>query len=143
VKTSIMGAIVAAAVAIGTASIASAAPFETSPIQIQNIHIVSRASTDKTSVPISAQIAFSNASSVAATEVVFAIESNGALLERLDDIGSFTTGVTIVHNFPYNDLAGNPSVAVAKAVFADGTVWYNPAFGEEAPSATLSGVEAR
>jgi hypothetical protein len=138
-----MGALVAAAVAIGTASIASAAPFQASPIQVQNVHIVSRASTDKTSAPISAQIAFANVSSVPATEVVFAVESNGALLERFDDMGSFTTGITIVHNFPYNDLAGNPSVVVAKAVFADGTVWYNPAFGEEAPGPTLGGVEAR
>jgi hypothetical protein len=143
VNTPIIGALVAAAtVAIAATSIASAAPFETGPIQIKNVHIVSRASTDKSSVPISAQIAFANARSIPATEVVFAVEANGALLERYDDVGSFTTGVTIVHDFPYNDLSTSPRVAVVKAVFADGTVWYNPDIADEAPSTPFVGVEA-
>jgi hypothetical protein len=132
-----------AAVAIGATSIASAAPYQAAPIQIQNVHIVSRASTDKSSAPIAAQIAFANANSVPATEVVFAVESDGAVIDRLDDVGTFATGATIVHNFPYNDLATNPSVEVAKVVFADGSTWYNPAFANEASTTTFNGIVAR
>ena len=109
---------------------AFAADMQSGPIHIDNVAVyggVTSNGNDETIItPGSAAIAFTNQYNFPATEVVFALETNGYVADRFDDVGSFATGVTINHKFGENESGSNMRVAVEKATFADGTVWVNP-----------------
>jgi hypothetical protein len=109
---------------------AFAADMQSGPIHIDNVAVyggmTSDANADNIITPGSAAIAFTNQYNFPATEVVFALESNGYVVDRIEDAGSFATGVTINHKFGENESNPATRVAVEKATFADGTVWVNP-----------------
>jgi len=113
------------------ASPAFAADMQSSPIQITNVSLYGgytiNPNDDNVITPGSAVIAFTNQYNLPATEVVFALESNGFVADRFDDVGSFAKGVTIKHTFGENELNSQMRVAVEKATFADGSVWVNHA----------------
>ena len=54
------------------------------------------------------------------------LESDGAVLDQVEETGTFAKGVTIKHYFGTNETDNATQVAVLKATFADGTVWTNP-----------------
>jgi hypothetical protein len=73
--------------------------------------------------------------SAPASDVVFLLESNGYVVDRFDDVGSFAPGVTVRHTFPESQPGGDFSVVVAAATFDDGTKWQNPAVAVVPPAA--------
>jgi hypothetical protein len=137
----------AALILAGTPAFASAADSQTQPIHIDNVQlyggIFSDSSDDSVGfVPGSAAISFTNQYGSPATEIVFVLETNGYVIDRFDDIGSFATGTTIKHAFAENQHGDHMRVAVEKAVFADGTVWQNPDVAQVPEADPAVGVEA-
>jgi hypothetical protein len=129
----------AALILAGAPAFASAADMQTGPIHIDNVQLYGGTFADSNEdstgfVPGSAAISFTNQFGSPATEIVFVLETNGFVIDRFDDIGTFAAGATIKHAFAENQRGDDMRVAVEKAVFADGTVWQNPDVAE-APEA--------
>jgi hypothetical protein len=114
----------------GNSAGAFAADAQSQPIYINDVQAISQSTTDRSTMPIATQIAFTNEYSAAATHVVFLLESRGAVVDRFDDVGTFAPGVLVRHRFPEIGLGGATSVVVAAASFADGTTWQNSAVAE-------------
>jgi hypothetical protein len=66
---------------------------------------------------------FTNTSNIAATDVVFELSSNGAFVDRIEDVGTFAPGSTTRHTFSDVYAASNQKLTVAEVKFADGNVW--------------------
>jgi hypothetical protein len=124
--SSLTAAVGAALLLAGSPALASAQSMPASPIQIDRVQVVDRASNDVANAPIGVEIAFTNEQAAPATHVVFALESGGIVTGYVNDAGSFAQGVTVNHNFADNSLRNVEHVAVVQATFADGTVWNNP-----------------
>jgi hypothetical protein len=126
------------------ASPAVATDMQSGPIHIDNIAVydgnTSDANADIFITLGSTAISFTNKYDFPATEVVFALESNGYVVDRIDDVGSFATGVRINHKFGENESNGAMRVAVEKATFADGTVWVNSDVPQSTQADTTVGV---
>jgi hypothetical protein len=120
---------------------AFAADMQSGPIKIDNVAVYAgNTDPDTTITRGAAAIAFTNEYKLPATEVVFALETNGYVVDRFDDVGSFATGVTINHVFGENESNPGMRVAVEKASFADGTVWVNPNVPQATQSDSTIGV---
>jgi len=138
---STLTATLGAAVLLAAApALASASDSQTAPIRLDNVQIFSTPSPDVDYFPGSADIAFTNDSDLAATNVEFALEANGVVLDRIDDVGSFAPGVTIKHHFADSDSTPDQKVAVSKVTFADGSVWTNPAVPQAPDAPAVAGV---
>jgi hypothetical protein len=121
----------AALIIAGAPALASAADGQSGPIHINVLTFSGGFSSDAegdeaTLLPGSANITFTNQNAVAATDVVFALETHGYVIDRFNDVGSFAPGVAIHHSFPETQPSDTMRVAVAEATFADGSVWQNP-----------------
>jgi hypothetical protein len=126
-----LAASVAAALFLaGTTAGVFAAETQSDPIQIDDVQVTSQSINDRGAVPIATQVAFTNEYSAAATRVVFLLEVNGAVVARLDDVGTFAPGVLVRHRFPESQPGGEISVIAAAATFADGTKWQNSAVAD-------------
>ena len=134
---------------LGAALILAGSPAFAADVQSGPIHIdyvttyggnATNSNGENTYNPGSAAIAFTNQYNFPATEVVFALETNGYVADRFDDVGSFATGVTINHKFGENHQSSEMRVAVEKATFADGTVWVNPEVPQSTQADTTVGV---
>ena len=115
-----------AAVAVALALGVSPSPLPQTPGS--NITVTTcRAQLD----PPPLRIAYSNAATVAATEVDFDIVGAVGTIESVADRGHFEPGKPINHTFhlpPDVSPLGLSSVrcVVTKVVYADGTTWSNP-----------------
>jgi hypothetical protein len=121
----------AALIIAGSPALSSAADTQSGPIHINQLSFSGGFSSDAdgdeaTILPGFAIISFTNQSAVKATDIVFALETNGYVTDRFNDVGSFAPGVAIHHSFPETQPSDTMRVAVAQASFADGTVWKNP-----------------
>jgi hypothetical protein len=136
----------AALLIAGAPAFASAADMQSGPIHINSLQIFPGDSTDGNDdtiiVPASAAIAFTNEYAAPATHVVFVLETNGFVVDRFEDVGSFASGVTINHRFAENQASDDMRVAVEQATFADGTVWNNPDVASVPKPETPVGVAA-
>ena len=125
---------------------AFAADLQSGPIHIDNVQLSGGITSDGNDnaivAPGSTAIAFRNQYGSAATDVVFALENHGYVVDRFDDVGSFATGVTIVHRFAVDQPNPEMRVAVEKATFADGSIWVNPAVPQSTQPDTTVGVQA-
>jgi hypothetical protein len=125
---------------------AFAADMQTGPIHISNVTVYGGSQSDVNDnniiTPGSTSIAFTNQYKFPATEVVFALETHGYVMDRLDDVGSFATGVSIKHTFAENQATPDMRVAIEKAAFADGSVWVNPEVAQSTKADTTVGVAA-
>jgi hypothetical protein len=92
------------------------------PIAISNVNVQPDGESDGVG-PGFVSLQFQNTNTVAATEVVFELDVNGAKVSRFNDIGSFAPGVTIKHAFLNTSADGNAQLSVVKVKFADGSVW--------------------
>jgi hypothetical protein len=72
-------------------------------------------------------VAFDNASSQTATEVVFELDVDGAYAENFNDVGNFKPGTTIKHAFQTDSSASDQQLMVAEVKFAVGSTWVNDA----------------
>jgi hypothetical protein len=133
-NTSRLAALAAALLLAGAPVLASAddttdmaaADIATAPIQVNNVQFTAENTADGSYGPTAAEIAYTNASSQPATEVVFAVTSDGNVVDMYDDVGTFSPGVTIDHTFQALTQADPSQVSVAQVTFADGSVWVNP-----------------
>jgi hypothetical protein len=75
-------------------------------------------------------IGYENRAASAATEVDFGLALRGSLVAVAKDVGTFSPGVAIEHEFVVSreifPLDGMPYCAVLRVRYADGTVWQNP-----------------
>jgi len=76
-------------------------------------------------------ITFKNQAAVNVTEIDFGLVSRGWLIAVAKDVGTFSPGVAIDHEFvvspeifPIGTTA--PYCAVLRVKYADGTIWVNP-----------------
>jgi hypothetical protein len=110
---------------------AFAADVQSGPIHINQLTLSGGYSADPNGdqpniLPGAVNISFTNQNTATATNVVFSLETHGFVIESFNDTGSFAPGVAIHHSFPEAQPSNGMRVAVAKATFADGTVWQNP-----------------
>jgi hypothetical protein len=128
----------AALILAGAPALASAADAQTGPIHINNIRVSGGGFTSDENVldPASAEISFTNQYGSPATDVMFAVYSQGVELAQYDDRGSFAQNIAINHMFPESRALGDQSAAVVKATFADGTTWQNPEIAQAQPTDT-------
>jgi hemolysin type calcium binding protein len=139
-NSTLTAALGAAVLLAAAPALASAADSQTGPVRLNSVQIFSTPSPDVDYFPGSADIAFTNDSDVPATNVEFALEANGVVLDRIEDVGSFAQGVTIKHHFSDTETSADQKVAVAKVTFADGSVWTNPAVPEAPAAPAVVGV---
>jgi len=120
----------------------ASAQTQAGPIRIDAVQLVSQSTSEHDIAPVAAEIAFTNQGTAAATDVVFALESDsGYVLDTYNDVGTFAPGVAVRHSFnDHNDATEGQQVVVAKATFADGTVWTNPDVTQAAASTPSAGV---
>ncbi|HEU5481136.1 MAG TPA: hypothetical protein VFU90_14930 [Candidatus Tumulicola sp.] len=75
-------------------------------------------------------IGYKNQAPSAATEVDFGLTLRGSLVAVAKDVGTFSPGVAIDHEFVVSreifPLDGMPYCTVLRVKYADGTVWQNP-----------------
>jgi hypothetical protein len=73
--------------------------------------------------PGSITVNYQNNSNATATEVVFELDVDGALVDTFYDSGSFAPGVAIKHTFTTDTDASQAKIQVSQVTFADGRVW--------------------
>jgi hypothetical protein len=108
---------------------AEATSQQTGPIHIDGAQLYGQNIEDEDSdgsVPNSVKIQFTNTNAMPATDIVFALESNGVVIGTVEDAGSFASGVKVSHTFFDDELSDSQQVAVEKVTFADGHVWNSP-----------------
>ena len=76
-------------------------------------------------------ISYANQSSKQATEVDFGLVARGSLIAVVNDSGTFSPNVSIVHEFSISPEIfpigmSVPYCAVMRVKYADGTEWHNP-----------------
>ena len=74
------------------------------------------------------RVVFSNQREVVADKVIFLVVYNGAE-RRIVDVGRFSTGVSIIHEFPTGfayGTRGETSCSVLFVHFVDGSQWTSP-----------------
>jgi hypothetical protein len=108
--------------ACGPTMALAASSFPVDPIAISNVNLQPDGESDGFG-PGFVSLEFQNTNNVAATEVVFELDVNGAKVNRFNDIGSFAPGVTVRHAFLNTSADSNAQVSIVKVKFADGSVW--------------------
>ncbi|HEY1429789.1 MAG TPA: hypothetical protein VGF18_09460 [Candidatus Tumulicola sp.] len=76
-------------------------------------------------------IDYSNSTNVVMTDIEFGLVANGRLVAEVRDVGTFSPGAEIKHQFGLNPNVFPLQTSFAKCVplhikFADGTKWKNP-----------------
>ena len=135
----------AALILAGAPALASAANIQSGPIHINRVKVSGGTFSDAdgsetTILPGMVAISFTNRNAATANDVVFAVEDNGYVAKRINDVGMFSTGTTINHSFPETNPTDGMRVAVARATFDDGSVWVNPEVPEPLTLDTHVGV---
>jgi hypothetical protein len=141
---SALATVFAATVIAGIPALASDTALQSGPIRISGAHLYpSRHDDDNRDHPGSLGVEFTNTKAAPAVKVAFVIvSSEGAILDRIYDVGSFATGVPISHIFRDTLDTLDQQVAVATATFADGTTWSNPNVARAPEPLPLMSVKA-
>jgi hypothetical protein len=114
-------AAIAASLLTAAAPAAATAPLSHDPIQLESVI----SSSERNHAPGQVGIAFKDTADSAAREVTFRIQDPSGRQADIDDVGNFSPGVTIVHNFPVA-THDTPQVRVTHVELADGTTWDAP-----------------
>ena len=74
---------------------------------------------------------YTNEAPIAATEVDFGLVARGSLVAAAKDVGSFSPGILIQHEFVVSPeifplRTTYPACIVLRVKYTDGTIWYNP-----------------
>lgn len=128
-KTQIASALIVAAMALGSEpSIASPLSGPTNTIavlQTTAIPFEIVANADNGSLidgPNTMQVQFVNRGDTAATAVEFQVDTFGAPVATVEDVGTFAKGAIVNHSFA-NIGGPNSTVAVVDVKYADGSEW--------------------
>jgi hypothetical protein len=75
-------------------------------------------------------ITYKNQASLPATEIDFGLVVRGSLVAVAKDVGKFSQGVTVDHEFVVSSevfpLESAPHCSVLRVKYADGSAWLNP-----------------
>ena len=124
--TSAAVALGAAALIAGSPIVASAAQLQASPVRLDSVQITQASGIfNNFAYPGLVTVAFTNEASVPVNKIVFAVEAQGHVIDRIDDVGTYVAGVTVKHNFTDIQTDPNQTLAVESVDFADGTSWSN------------------
>jgi hypothetical protein len=126
----LMAAIIVAFFAAGVPAFAATAPVQGSAIRLDRVLIEQSYAEHNNFEAGVVSIAFTNTGSVPVTSVVFDLLGyQGAIIAQYNDVGSFSPGTIIRHNFPdtHNDF--DQKIQVGSITFADGTSWTAPVRG--------------
>jgi len=99
--------------------------FSSDPIVVSNVNVQPNDETDGAG-PGFVSMDFQNTANIAATEVVFELDVDGARVSRFKDSGSFAPGVTVRHAFLNNSSSSDAQLTVVRVKFADGSEWVPP-----------------
>lgn len=111
---------------------AAAPAFGADPIHVESVQTYGGFYRDVNAnvnlLPAGVDVSFQNDADAPATDVVFDLVNDGAVVAQFNDVGRFTKGVRIDHSFPLNPFSTHDRVEVvpAQASFANGTTWQNP-----------------
>lgn len=127
-KSQIAAALLVASMALGGASIASAASTPADTIDVLQTTV--NPAGNHTSVydgwlpsgPNNVQIKFVNRGDQAATAITFQVDSLGTPVAAIEDVGTFSKDAVVTHSFT---IAGDPNatVSVVGVKYADGSAW--------------------
>jgi hypothetical protein len=127
---------------IATALLAVAAPVaasaqQTAPVTINYSYVQPQVPAANDSIPLPGlfDVSFTNHNNVPATEVDFAVEANGIVVDQVADLGTFSKDVAVRHTLQTTSEFNGSKVVVASVTFADGTTWNNDAAPRELPQA--------
>jgi hypothetical protein len=123
--TSVTAALGAALLLAGAPALATAAEMQTGPIQLNKVEITQSYGDRNQFSPGLVTVAFTNQNASPATDIVFALESDGNVIDRYEDVGSYAKGETVRHSFQDIQIDNDQQLTVEKATFADGSVWSN------------------
>jgi hypothetical protein len=114
-------AVLAALPAVGTA----VTPAASNTIALQSYAISSYAGNNEVSSPSqgNVRVSFRNDGAVVANAVIFDVLDDGAYAGHIVDVGTFSKGVTITHEFHWVDAHEGESLQIAQVRYADGTIW--------------------
>jgi hypothetical protein len=76
-------------------------------------------------------VSFTNANSVTARHILFDLISNGKIIGRYDDAGTFAPGSHVRHGFVDWHAEQSQTLAIERVTFSDGSSW---AHGEMVPA---------
>jgi hypothetical protein len=114
------------AATLGVAILLAGSPAlaSTDPITLSNVNVLPLTNADDGFGRAFVSVDFQNNSTETATEVTFALEDDGAIVNSFNDVGEFAPGVTISHAFANRTPYPNAHLEVVEVRFADGTVWH-------------------
>jgi hypothetical protein len=117
----IAGALAASILAAPAAAVAQSQD----PIAIQSVHSVG---TEYNSyAPGVVNVAFRNDGASVVREVTFLVTDSAGNQATVQDVGTFSPGVTIHDNLRVAKLGDSATVRVVEVQYADGSTWYeNP-----------------
>lgn len=124
--TSIAATLGAAILLAGSPALASAADNQSAPIRLDNVQVEQSYGPQNDFNPGLVTVSFTNENDSPATDIIFALEANGRIIDRFEDVGSYAKGESVRHSFQDIQDNNNQQVAVEKVTFADGSVWNNP-----------------
>jgi hypothetical protein len=125
-KTTALAATLGAALLLaGAPVLASAADAQSGPIRLDKVQITQSYGPRDEFAPGLVTVAFTNENDSPATDIIFALVSDGKVIDRYEDVGTYTKGDTVRHSFQDIQDNNNQELAVEQATFADGTVWSN------------------
>jgi hypothetical protein len=111
---------------IGSPAFVSAAPLAPSPVRLDNVQIFpDRDAVQTLAYPGAINIAFTNQTTVPVTTVVFDVEANGVVIDRITDAGKYLQNVTVKHSFPDQHRSADQKLTIESVTFADGSTWQN------------------
>jgi hypothetical protein len=119
------------AIGIGAAALVAAAPqlaradgMTPTSIDLQSVTVTPESMKWTGGAPGDVRVAFVDTSTVAAREVIFqVIGASGAVVQQINDKGTFSPGVRITHHFPVAGVEDGDIVQVAAVRYADGSAW--------------------
>jgi hypothetical protein len=120
---SLTGAIAAAALAVLPA-LGTAAPAPSNTITLQNYALYDNGRGEAGPAQGHLHVSFRNDGDVPATSVVFAIRDQaGYVSNHVDDVGTFSKGVTINLDLHWLNAHDGDALEVSEVRYADGTAW--------------------
>lgn len=122
IRLAVIGA--AAALAIAPSLVRAEAPAARNTILLRSSLVYSSPNLEG-EVPYQGhlRVSFQNDGDVTATAVVFDVRDDDSAPQRISDVGTFSPGVAITHNFHFINVHEGEAVHVAEVRYADGTVW--------------------
>lgn len=102
----------------------AAAPAAQNTVTLRNYAIGATGSNEiNTAFQGHLRVSFRNDGDVAATAVAFDLLDDGEYAGRVDDLGTFSKGVTINHEFHWMNVHEGQTLQIAEVRYADGTIW--------------------